>query len=199
MLWTNKTNVCICISVINLIFNLTYSWKVDLRKGIYMSSESCTWWKHYFSTGMLMIKNWVVSNSTNEGRHLHLLILLLEFFFFFTNYKYNFNFFLWCASIALVYTYRDYKLTCRLQQTICRECVCHYTAIREAELKTSICAVEWGKDNVGRCLSIWQTAGTLQIGKFWVAFHLCFKASPSVKPFIWKLVLFTCKQTQMYM
>ena len=120
-----------------------------------------------------------------------------NFLFFFTNYKYNFNFFLWCASIALVYTYRDYKLTCRLQQTICRECVCHYTAIREAELKTSICAVEWGKDNVGHCLSIWQTAGTLKIGKFWVAFHLCFKASPSAKPFIWKLVLFTCKWTKM--
>ena len=31
------------------------------------------------------------------------------------------------------------------------------------------------------------------IGDFRVAFHLCFKASPSVKPFIWKLVLFTCK------
>ena len=29
-----------------------------------------------------------------------------------------------------------------------------------------------------------------------VAFHLCFKASPSVKPFIWKLVSFTCKWTK---
>ena len=31
------------------------------------------------------------------------------------------------------------------------------------------------------------------IGAFRVAFHLCFKASPSAKPFNWKLVLFTCK------
>ena len=30
-------------------------------------------------------------------------------------------------------------------------------------------------------------------GNFQVAFRLCFKASPSVKPLIWKLVLFTCK------
>ena len=29
------------------------------------------------------------------------------------------------------------------------------------------------------------------IGNFRVAFCLCFKASPSAKPFIWKLVLFT--------
>ena len=37
----------------------------------------------------------------------------------------------------------------------------------------------------------------MSIGDFRVAFHLCFKASPSVKPFIWKLVLFTyiCPQT----
>ena len=33
------------------------------------------------------------------------------------------------------------------------------------------------------------------IGDFRVAFCLCFKASPSVKPFIWKLVLLTCKWT----
>ena len=31
------------------------------------------------------------------------------------------------------------------------------------------------------------------IGDFRVAFHLCFKASPSAKPFIIKLVLFTPK------
>ena len=31
------------------------------------------------------------------------------------------------------------------------------------------------------------------IGNFQVAFRLCFKASPSAKPFIWKLVLFTCR------
>ena len=31
------------------------------------------------------------------------------------------------------------------------------------------------------------------IGDFRVAFRLCFKASPSAKPFIWKLVLFTHK------
>ena len=29
------------------------------------------------------------------------------------------------------------------------------------------------------------------IGDFWVAFSLCFKASPSAKPFMWKSVLFT--------
>ena len=34
------------------------------------------------------------------------------------------------------------------------------------------------------------------IGDFRVAFRLCFKASPSAKPFIWKLVLFTCKWTK---
>ena len=35
-----------------------------------------------------------------------------------------------------------------------------------------------------------------RIGDFRVAFRLCFKASPSAKPFIWKLVLFTCKWTK---
>ena len=30
----------------------------------------------------------------------------------------------------------------------------------------------------------------------WVAFCLCFKASPSAKPFAWKFVLFTCKWTK---
>ena len=34
------------------------------------------------------------------------------------------------------------------------------------------------------------------IGDFRVAFRLCFKASPCEKPFIWKLVLFTCKWTK---
>ena len=37
------------------------------------------------------------------------------------------------------------------------------------------------------------------IGNFRVAFCLCFKVSPSVKPFIWKLVLFTCKWTNICM
>ena len=37
------------------------------------------------------------------------------------------------------------------------------------------------------------------IGDFRVAFCLCFKASPSVKPFIWKFVLFTCKFWFIYM
>ena len=37
------------------------------------------------------------------------------------------------------------------------------------------------------------------IGDFRVAFRLCFKASPSVKPFIWKLVLFTRKFWFIYM
>ena len=32
-----------------------------------------------------------------------------------------------------------------------------------------------------------------KIALFRVAFRLCFKARPSAKPFIWKLVLFTCK------
>ena len=35
-----------------------------------------------------------------------------------------------------------------------------------------------------------------RIGDFRVAFHLGFKATPSAKPFIWKLVLFTCKQRE---
>ena len=33
----------------------------------------------------------------------------------------------------------------------------------------------------------------VSLGDFRVAFRLSFKASPSVKPFIWKLVLFTRK------
>ena len=37
------------------------------------------------------------------------------------------------------------------------------------------------------------------IGDFPVAFRLCFKASPCAKPFIWKLVLFTCKSWFIYM
>ena len=37
------------------------------------------------------------------------------------------------------------------------------------------------------------------IGDFWVAFRLSFKASPRAKPFIWKLVLFTCKWTKICM
>ena len=37
------------------------------------------------------------------------------------------------------------------------------------------------------------------IGNFWVAFPLCFKASPSAKPFMWKLVLFTCRFWFIYM
>ena len=32
-----------------------------------------------------------------------------------------------------------------------------------------------------------------EVGDFRVAFRLSFKASPGAKPFIWKLVLFTCK------
>ena len=35
-----------------------------------------------------------------------------------------------------------------------------------------------------------------RIGDFRVAFRLCFKASPSAKPFTWKLILFTCKRTK---
>ena len=37
------------------------------------------------------------------------------------------------------------------------------------------------------------------IGDFRVVFRLCFKVSPSAKPFIWKLVLFTCKWTEICM
>ena len=37
------------------------------------------------------------------------------------------------------------------------------------------------------------------IGDFRVVFRLCFKASPSAKPFLWKLVLFTCKWTTICM
>ena len=34
------------------------------------------------------------------------------------------------------------------------------------------------------------------MGDFRVAFHFCFKESPGATPFIWKLVLFTCKWTK---
>ena len=37
------------------------------------------------------------------------------------------------------------------------------------------------------------------IAHFQVAFRLCFKANPSTKPFIWKLVLFTFKFWFIYM
>ena len=37
------------------------------------------------------------------------------------------------------------------------------------------------------------------MGDFGVAFHLCFKASPIVKLFIWKLVLFTCQWSKICM
>ena len=39
-------------------------------------------------------------------------------------------------------------------------------------------------------------AASFPTGDFRVAFCLCFKASPSVKPFIRKLVLFLCKWTK---
>ena len=35
--------------------------------------------------------------------------------------------------------------------------------------------------------------GTCKYGRFQSSFRLCFKASSRAKPFIWKLVLFTCK------
>ena len=35
-----------------------------------------------------------------------------------------------------------------------------------------------------------------RIDHFRVAFRLCFKARPSAKPFMWKLLLFTCKWTK---
>ena len=41
--------------------------------------------------------------------------------------------------------------------------------------------------------------GQNSIGDFRVAFHLCFKANPSAKPYIWKLVLFSCKVWFIYM
>ena len=48
--------------------------------------------------------------------------------------------------------------------------------------------------NKFRCyISSWYM---MTIGNFRVVFCLCFKASPSAKPFIWKLVLFTCKWTK---
>ena len=38
------------------------------------------------------------------------------------------------------------------------------------------------------------------IGDFWVAFHFCFKASPSAKPKkIWRLVVVKCKWTELHM
>ena len=44
-----------------------------------------------------------------------------------------------------------------------------------------------------------KTLRPVTIGDFRVVFHLCFKASPSAKPFIWKLVLFTRKFWFIYM
>ena len=61
-------------------------------------------------------------------------------------------------------------------------------------LWTSSCARgKWGKYNGSSVSSLkW-----LEICEFErIAFRLCFKASPSAKPFIWKLVLFTCKWTK---
>ena len=40
---------------------------------------------------------------------------------------------------------------------------------------------------------LWGLELVKPIGDFRVTFRLCFKASPGAKPFIWKLVLFTCK------
>ena len=40
---------------------------------------------------------------------------------------------------------------------------------------------------------------THSITDFWVDFHLSFKANPSAKPLMWRLVLFTCKVWFIYM
>ena len=46
---------------------------------------------------------------------------------------------------------------------------------------------------VGQHRPCWKRPSPGLIGDFGVAFCLSFKVTPSAKPFIWKLVLFTCK------
>ena len=41
------------------------------------------------------------------------------------------------------------------------------------------------------------SVSTFYRGDFRIAFRLCFKGSPSAKPFMWKLVLFTCTWTKL--
>ena len=48
-------------------------------------------------------------------------------------------------------------------------------------------------------ITTWLLVRFKRIGHFQVAFHICFKVSPSAKPFIWKLVLFTHKFCFIYM
>ena len=55
--------------------------------------------------------------------------------------------------------------------------------------------LEWWL-KVGSTVQIWNWSFA---SDFWVAFGLCFKASPSAKSFIRKLILFTCKFGFIYM
>ena len=61
-----------------------------------------------------------------------------------------------------------------------------------------ILGVGWGSPKpqlLGRneVFGLWSQKRCVRVWDFRVAFCLCFKASPSSKPFIWKLVLVTCK------
>ena len=52
----------------------------------------------------------------------------------------------------------------------------------------------WLHGAIGKSYKIKSTRNaSSKIDDFRVAFRLCFKVSPSAKPFIWKLVLFSCK------
>ena len=75
-------------------------------------------------------------------------------------------------------------------------------SIESRHEKGSVKMSEWLKSEVFKSSPqppSTQLANSQPIGNFRVAFRLCFKASPSVKPFIWKLVLFTRKFWFIYM
>ena len=70
-----------------------------------------------------------------------------------------------------------------------------YKAVRDARLPDVTemhLDIILEKTHVTPCKATF-TDHSCRIGNFRVAFRFCFKASPGVKPFIWKLVLFTCK------
>ena len=69
----------------------------------------------------------------------------------------------------------------------CSVSIHHLSCLLYSTLMTPNALLQLCFDNVCRLKSC------CTIGDFQVAFCLCFKASPSAKPFIWKLVLFTWK------
>ena len=74
--------------------------------------------------------------------------------------------------------------------------VCHFACVWPTALELG------GITNFGTFFLVrgscsWLDIKCVLIGDVRVAFRLCFKASPSAKPFIWKLVLFTFKLTKL--